>query len=154
MKRMVLITLALIIGYPFVMPFAHAGAAETNSTLPTVLQTGLALWVKNGADFALETWPKGGILEGDRKVNVLKNYFRRMDRTLGNYQSSELLESKSIGQTSRVLYLAMNFQRGAVYARFHLYRTEKGWVVQNMDFSTRPEAIMPWLAFEGGKYDE
>jgi hypothetical protein len=48
-----------------------------------------------------------------------------------------------------VLYLAINFERGAVYARFLFYRTEKDWVVQNVDLSTRPEALMPWLAFEG-----
>jgi hypothetical protein len=48
----------------------------------------------------------------------------------------------------------VNFEQAAVYGRFLLYRADKGWVVQNMDFSPKPEAIMPWLAFEGGTYGE
>jgi hypothetical protein len=48
----------------------------------------------------------------------------------------------------------MNFERSAIYARFMLYRNDKAWVLQNMDFNPRPEAIMPWLAFEGTNYSE
>ena len=50
-----------------------------------------------------------------------------------------------------IFYLSMIFDCGVVYASFLVYRAEKDWVVQNMDFNTKPEAIMPWLAFEGGK---
>ena len=74
-------------------------------------------------------------------------YFRRIDRLLGNYQNFEAIDAKPIGKTSQIVYLSMNFERGAVFAKFTLYRTAKdGWVVQHMDFNTRPEAIMPWLA--------
>ncbi len=129
-------------------------AAEPTSSIPPIIDAGLALLAKNGIDVALDTWQKGGLLEGDGKVRVLSNYVRRLDRALGNYKSSELLETKPLGQSSRIVYVAMNFQRGAVYARFALYRADKDWVVQNLDFSTKPETIMPWLAFEGAKYTE
>jgi hypothetical protein len=151
-KGMVGTTLALSVGCFCLAPITQTVAAE--SSVQPVIQTGLALWAKNGASMALDTWQKGGLMEGDGKTRVLNNYFRQLDRTLGNYESCELLDTKGIGQSSRVVYLSMNFQRGAVYARFVLYRTEKEWVVQNMDFSTRPEAIMPGMVFEGVKYAE
>jgi len=45
----------------------------------------------------------------------------------------------------------MIFERGIVYARFLVCRADKDWVVQTMDFNTKPEAIMPWLTFERNK---
>jgi hypothetical protein len=49
-----------------------------------------------------------------------------------------------------VIYLSINYERGAVFARFLLYRAQD-WVVQSMDFNYRPEALMPWLAMEQGQ---
>ena len=69
----------------------------------------------------------------------------------GNYQLHEVLQSRPIGHTSQVLYLEISFERAAVYARILLYHTQKEWVVQNLDFSTRPEDLMPWLALDGDR---
>ena len=102
----------------------------------------------------LDAWQKGGLLEGDRKVAAQSNYLRRAVQAVGNYNSYDLIEAKRIGLSSQIIYLSINFERGAVYARFVLYRSNKNWVVQNMDFSTQPEAVMPWLSFEGGNYTE
>jgi hypothetical protein len=132
----------------------QTGAADPDGALPPILQSGLALWTKGGVSLALDAWQKGGLLEGDRKIPAQVNYFKRLDRALGDYKSCELIESKKFGQNSQIIYLSLNFARGAVYGRFVLYLRDKNWVVQNMDFSTKPEAIMPWLAFEGGKYNE
>jgi hypothetical protein len=51
-------------------------------------------------------------------------------------------------------YLSINFERGAVFGRFVFYQTGKEWVVQDMDFSVKPETIMPWLALEAGSSAE
>ncbi len=93
-------------------------------------------------------------MEDENKISNQSAYFRRLDRTVGNYRFYEVLETKAIGQNSQVVYISINFERAAVYGRFHLYRADKGWVVQNMDFSTKPELIMLWLAFEGVRYSE
>ena len=89
-----------------------------------------------------------------RKAASQSSYFRRLDQALGNYKSYDLVETKAIGPSSEILYLAINFERGAVYARFLVYRTDKAWVVQDMDFTTKPEAIMPWVAFQGVNYSD
>jgi hypothetical protein len=154
-KGLARLALAMTAGYICFTPVAQPVAADPNSSLPKVIEDGLSLWAKRGEiDLALDARQKGGILEGDNKIRVLSNYFRQLDRTMGNYKSRELLETKRIGQTSQVVYVALNFERAAVYGRFVLYRSSEEWVVQNMDFSTKPEAIMPWLIFEGVKYSE
>lgn len=134
-------------------PFQAVGADSTPS-VPPVIQAGFTSWAKGGVVLAFDAWQKGGFMAGDRKIAAQSNYFKRLDRAIGSYKSYELIETKEIGLSSEIVYLAVNFEQGGVYARFLLYRTDKGWIVQDMDFSTKPEAIMPWLAFAGGTYTE
>lgn len=135
------------------MSAGPAAAADASPAIPPVIEAGFTAWGKvSDPTVAFNLWKKGGLMENDSKVAALSNYFRRIERTVGNYRSYEPVESKPISQDSRITYLAINFERGAVYARFLIYRTDAGWVVQNMDFSTQPEALMPWLAFAGGDY--
>jgi hypothetical protein len=140
------------VGCGCLLPVGQAVAADAGASAVAVLDEGFGLWGKRGVAFALDVWQKGGLMEGDNKVAAQSNFFRRLDRTAGGYRSYELLETKRIGQSSEIIYIAINFEHGAVYARFLLYRAEKEWVVQNMDFSPKPEAVMPWLAFGGVSY--
>ena len=129
--------------------------AQPGPAVPPVIQAGFDLWSKGGGmSGVFDVWQKGGLMEGDRKVATLLSFFRQIERTVGHYRSYEVSQSKVVGPSSEVLYLTLNYERGAVYARFLLYRTERGWVVQNLDFSTRPETLMPWLAFEGVDYTQ
>jgi hypothetical protein len=127
------------------------GAADSDTTtmpIPSVIQRGFKVWAdKETSSYAFDVWKKGGLLEDDSKSTMLANYFTRLDRTVGNYKSYEIIDSKVVNQTSSIFYISVNFEHAAVYARFLVYRTDGNWVVQNMDFSTRPEAVMPWLAF-------
>jgi hypothetical protein len=147
----------LILGIGFGAMFSPLDGATANAdaSLPAVIESGFALWRKGGGiDGALNSWQRGGLLEGDRKVAAQISYFRSISQALGNYKSHDLLQTKAISRNSQIQYLCINFERGAVYGRFLLYRTDKDWVVQNMDFSARPEALMPWLAFEGDRDTE
>ena len=129
-------------------------AADSNIPIPLVIQNGFKSLAAKDASDAFDVWKKGGLMEDDGKPGKLAGFFNRMDRTIGGYKSYEIIESKRINQTSQIIYLSINFERAAVYARFLVYRTDKDWVVQNMDFSPKPEAIMPWLAFAGGDYTQ
>ena len=124
----------------------QAPAAESNLSLPSVIQKGLSLYERNGPDLAFDAFQHGGLLEGN--ANLVRT-FKGIANQMGNYQSSEVIVIKEISKSSRIVYLAMDFKRGAIYARFLIYKAETEWVVQNMNFSTRPEAVMPWLALAG-----
>ena len=150
LRAMVRLLLVLGVGCVGWLWLLKARAAGASSTAPPVVEAGFALLPKGaGMDSAVNEWQKGGLLEGDVKVSNLANYLRRVNQSSGSYQSHEVLQTRPIGRSSEVLYLAINFERGVVYGRLLLFRSAKDWVVQNMDFSTRPEALMPWLAFEG-----
>ncbi len=159
MVRSVLVSaLGLCCLWPPLPARAGAGAAVgagATAQVPAVIQNGFKLWSLNRrSSWAFDTWKMGGLMEKDPKIDTLSRYFFRMEQSLGNYKTYEVIDSKRIGQASGVLYLSINFDHGVMFARFMIYRTDQDWVVQNMDFSTRPEAMMPWLAFEGGTYTE
>jgi hypothetical protein len=148
------VLLASTLGCFLILSPVLAVAADPGPALPPVLQSGFAAWTKGGPSFAMDVWQKGGLLDGSSKVAGQVSYFKRLDRALGDYKSWEWIETKKVGRSSQIIYLALNFERGAVYARFHFYLSDKNWVVQNMDFNTQPEALMPWLSLEAGKEAE
>ena len=147
-----LAALGIACGCWLLLPRARAADAPV---LPPIIEDEFTLWTKGGAiDGVLSVWQKGGLMEGDSKISSQANYLPRINQFAGNYRSYEVLQTKQSGRSSQVIYLAIRCDRAAVYARFLLYRTEKEWVVQNVDFNTRPEALMPWLAFEGDRSAE
>jgi hypothetical protein len=129
----------------------RAMAAEPDSPIPAVLRAGFAFFQKQRPELGVDAWKEGGLVGEESTGASHAGYFRQAERTLGKYLAWEWVETKMIGKSSKIIYLSINYERGAVYARFLVYRTEKDWVVQSMNFNTQPEALMPWLAFGDGQ---
>jgi hypothetical protein len=146
----------LALGSCCLLPFFHARAqTAAPAQVPAIIQKGFSLWAKNReASWAFDTWQLGGLMERDAKTATLTRYFAKMDITLGAYKSYDVIQTKHVSENSAVLYLAVNLDRAVMFGRFMLYRTDKDWVVQNMDFSAKPEALMPWMAFDGETYTQ
>src|ERR1035438_8321205 len=88
---------------------AAAGAGAT-AQVPAVIQNGFKLWSLNRrSSWAFDTWKMGGLMEKDPKIDTLSRYFFRMEQSLGNYKTYEVLDSKRIGQASGVLFVSINF---------------------------------------------
>lgn len=129
-------------------------ADDATQPLPGIIKDGFKSWAAHDASYAIDIWKKGGLLENDNKTLTLTRYFGQMYRALGNFKSYETIQSRAISQSSTIFYVAVNFDNAVVYARFLVYRASNGSVVQNMDFSPKPEALMPWLSFAGGDYNQ
>ncbi len=144
-KTLIRSTLALGIGACLILPFMDAAKADADGTLPPVIQSGLALYASGGPDVAVSAWEKAGPLERNKQAEDFADEFKQLEKSVGHYRSFELIETKEIGKPYKVYSLSMNFERGAVFGSFQVYKTTKDWVVENMDFDTKPEAIMPCL---------
>ena len=143
--------LAFGLGFCCLTFCVRAVAAEPDSSIPSVIRAGFDFFQKQRPEQGVDAWKEGGLVGEEFKSTPHATYFRQAERTLGKYVSYEWVATKIVGKSSKILYLAINYERGAVYARFLVYRTERDWVVQSMNFNTRPEALMPWLAFEEGQ---
>jgi hypothetical protein len=148
-KALVRSVLTLCIGCGCVLPLVVALAADSASSIPPVLQAGFDSLQKGQISPAITAWRQGGLLEKSSSA-LYFNYFTEAQSAIGTYRSYDWITTKSVGNNSKVIYLSINYERGAIYARFLLYLA-KDWVVQSMDFNTRPEALMPWLAMEQGQ---
>jgi len=149
-KAIVRSALTLGLGCCCVWPLAAAPAVESDASIPAVIQAGFDNFQKGQAGIgpAIDAWRKGGLV-GQNLSSGYFNSFRDAQSALGSYKSYEWITTKRIGASSKIMYLSINYERGAVFARFLLYRGQD-WVVQSMDFNYRPEALMPWLAMEQG----
>ena len=125
-------------------------AAEGAPPIPAIVQSGLKFYTIGGWEAAVTAWLKGGPLEGDKSAKTLMDDFKEIEKTFGPYRSFEAIAMKEITKTSTIVYLSINFERGASYASFLVYRGAKDWVVQRLDLSKKPETIMPWLVLSGG----
>jgi len=125
------------------------GADADTAPLPSIIRKGIAEYERSGATLAFYAWERGGRLEDSAPSGAKLRSFKDTAEALGPYRSAEHILTKPIGRSSEILYMALNFKRGALFLKFFLYRAENDWVVQNVVFSSRPEAIMPWLAIEG-----
>lgn len=128
---------------------SHRVRAQSDIPMPDVIKKGLALYEKGGVIVAFDSWQRGGMLENDSAGAAKLRAFKEMTAAIGNYKSSDVVRIRQISNHSRLVYFAMNFSRGIIYAKFLIYQAESESLVQNMIFGSRPEAIMPWLALEG-----
>jgi hypothetical protein len=143
MNSRILISLGL-----FLTILMCTAGADPGSDLPSVLRKGVAEYERGGATLAFYAWQHGGLLEDGPNAATKLRDFKDAAEALGAYKSAEHILTKRIGRSSEIVYVALNFKRGALFLKFWLYQAENDWVVQDLVFSSRPEAIMPWLAVE------
>ena len=146
-KTIVRPTLLLCIVYCLALPLVRS--ADAAPPIPAILQAGLKAYTIGGAGAAVAAWLKGGPLEGDKIAETQINEFKEFEKLVGHYRSFEVIETREIGKASALFYLSINFERGASFASFLVYRTPKDWIVQRMEVSKKPETIMPWLLLGG-----
>lgn len=149
-KTDILSVYLLAIAPSLLLHAAYAGAADFAEPVPPIIAKGFELYATAGPVPALNTWRQGGLLENQQTSSAETEKIRQMVRPLRIYKSYEVTQTRKIGETSMIVYVSILFQRGVLYGHFLIYRTDRGWLVQNMEFNTRPEIIMPWLASGGG----
>jgi len=132
-------------------PAVGAGFGDLNASVPVAIGKGFQLLKSAGPVAAFEAWREGGVWDDAAKTTDETNKFKEMVKPLRNYRSYEVIEVKEIGKTSKILYVAMSFERGVLYGSFLVWKSDRDWIVQRMEFNTKPEVIMPWLAVGGGK---
>jgi hypothetical protein len=124
---------------------AHAANPAVDE-LPKVIQFGLETYKSEGPEAAVKAWVKGGPYDGNREVAAGQaNILRQAQGVYGTYRGYELIHEQGISTSVRVFYLTLNFERGPVFSRFIVYRSEQGSMVTALNFSVKPEDIIPNL---------
>ncbi len=111
--------------------------------LPTVIVYGLDAYRDKGPDEAVRAWIKGSPLEGSKDALSQSNNLRQVQDYYGAYRTFEVIGSRDISPRTRVLYLVLDYEKGPLFARFVVYRSDDGWILTSFNFNTKQEAILP-----------
>lgn len=135
----------------FLFAIEPGRAADPVEPVPPIIQSGFDAYAKDGAEAAVAAWTKGSYAEDDKATASSAETFKQVERYTGKYKSFELLDTKEIGTNSRFVFCEMDFEGGALFVRFLLYRTDKDWTISGMVYKMSPEEVMPWLNTTAGK---
>lgn len=128
-----------------------AGAGDLSTSVPAGIEKGFHLFKTAGPSAAFDAWCQGGLLAQDAAAKEELKKFKETINSLKDYRSYEVIQVKEIGRTSKILYLSMSFDRGVLYGSFLVWKSDRDWIVQRLEFNTKPEVIMPWLLLNEGK---
>jgi len=118
-------------------------AAKGTPQLPTVLISGLDAYKTRGADEAIRLWLKDGPLEGNKDAAAQTDTLRQAEASYGPFQYYEIILAREISSRTQVFYLVFNYERGPLFARFHVYRANHRWVLTDFLLSSREDAVLP-----------
>ena len=127
MRKIVLSTCLLL---AFAAPAAIAAqnlppASQLLNKIPQNILDGLDALRHDQLDQVESSWKKGALTNLDGISASLRN-----DKdSLGEYRGFDLISLQDISPRIRVLYIALNYERGPQFKKFVTYRNSTGWVV-------------------------
>lgn len=128
---------------------AASAQTGTNTTkkvgteLPPVVIAGLEAYRSKGPDEAVRTWIKGSPIDGSKDALSQANILRQIQDYYGTYESFEIAGSREITPRVRNIYLVLEFEKGPLFGKFMVYKTEQGWVLTSFLFNTKEAAVFP-----------
>jgi hypothetical protein len=133
----------------FLLPHPASAAAIADSTdsqmadsLPHIVASGLKAFRDGGPDEAITAWIRGSVLDGTSQANLL----HQIQSLYGPYRTFDLIGSRQLGSRTQILYLTLDFDKGPVFAKFVVYKTDQGSILASLDFDMKDD-ILPTLPF-------
>jgi hypothetical protein len=138
----------VVIGVLLSAPIAVASGISDQSQkqaedVPAIITAGMNAYRDKGPDEAVKTWIKGSALDGSKEALSQSNILRQVQDFYGTYRSFDIVSSRVISSRSRVYYLSLNFDKGPIFAKFVVYRSEQGWILTSFTFNTNFDTIIP-----------
>jgi hypothetical protein len=150
-SRLTRTTTTLLLTLLLTTPLARAADAPPPAppaAATDIVLAGLKAYQEKGATEAIAAWIKGSAMDGSKEALSQAGQFERIETFYGKLTGWEVLREEPIAATSTLIFVSMNYEKGPIFARFHLYRGSTGWMIANFDFNTKPEAVMPSVLLE------
>lgn len=139
----------LSLGILFLPQFAPAAQVsdpnrkEVIDSLPPVILSGLQAYKDKGPEEAVQTWIKDSPIDGSKDALNQANSLHQIQNFYGAYQFFEVISTRGIGRRTRIVYLILDFEKGPVFAKFVVYKSNQRWILTSFDFNTKEEAVFP-----------
>ncbi len=136
--------LSLILFALPVISRTQASSAGQKEEVPSFVTAGFQAYKEKGPEEAVRVWIKDSPIDGSKDALSQANNLRQIQDFYGTFRGYDLMDVKDLTGRIRVIYIAMNYEKGPLFARFLAFRTEEHeWVLTNFTFNTKPEMILP-----------
>lgn len=137
---------ALVIGFLFFTVGQRTSVmAQTRPAddLPKIIVSGLTAYKTDGPDAAIKAWIKDSPIDGSKDALAQANILRQIQDFYGAYKSFEVIRIRNLSPNIRIAYIALDFEKGPLFAKFAAYQTPQGWILTSFNFNTKDELIIP-----------
>jgi hypothetical protein len=121
---------------------AHAQARATEN-VPKIVLSGLDAYKAEGADAAIRAWIKGSPIDGSKDALSQANVLRQIQDFYGSYKTFDIISTRDLSPSIKIIYLALNYEKGPLFAKFVVYQTDQGWILTSFNFNTKEDLILP-----------
>jgi len=119
-----------------------AGGQEP-SDVPKVILSGMEAYKAEGPEAAVKAWIQGSAIEGSKDALSQANLLREVQDYYGAYKSFDVIRSRNLSPTTRIIYIILDYEKGPLFARFVVYRVEQRWILVSFTFNTKLEVMAP-----------
>ena len=116
-----------------------------STDLPAIVVAGLEAYKNKGPEDAVRAWIKGSPIDGNKEALTQANSLRQIQDFYGAYQTFEVISTRDLAPKTRILYLVLDYEKGPLFAKFVVYRSDQGWILTSFNFDTKEGAILPML---------
>jgi len=144
MRKLVFLYFCALLLAPMVSSAQAPGAKErVVGEVPPIVLSGLQAYRDSGPDAALRAWIKGSSLEGTKDALSQANILRQVQDYYGTYRAFEVVSTEDISPKTRAIYLVLDFDRGPLFVKFVVYRSDQGWITAYFNSNTKEELVFP-----------
>jgi hypothetical protein len=111
--------------------------------LPKIITFGFDVYKLEGPDAAVKAWLKDSTLEGDKDALGKANYLRQVQGSYVAYRTYDTVHETDLSTSVHIVYLAINYEKGPLFAKFNIFRSERGWILTSFEFDTKSERLFP-----------
>lgn len=125
------------------LPLLSVHGQEDVDPLPPVLATGFHAYRMGGPDEALRAWLRGSPLEGSHDAAMQEASLHAAQANLGPFRGFDVAATREVSASTRILYFTLDYEKGPIFAKFVLYRTDADWIVTNLLFDANDANVLP-----------
>ena len=118
------------------------GSVKTKD-IPQPLADALAVYKKGDVRQFINTLVKDGPMAGNVEIKSQIATLEKIEMYYGKYQSYDILNIKRLSDSIRLVYLIINFEKGAVFGKLVAFKNKDKETVSSFVFHTKPEKVLP-----------
>jgi hypothetical protein len=137
--------LTVLLGFIIALNVATTSVANADElSVPPIITSGLAAYKSEGAQAAIKAWLKGSPLEASKEALSQANMLNQIHDFYGPYKSYEVIQVHTISASSKMVYLTIDCEQGAIFGKFLTFKRGDVWTVPSFKFNTEPDKILPY----------